>query len=180
MKQNSINWRAMAVLSSGHLWTDVNQVAVPALLPVLIVEQKLSFVAAAALVLAATASSSIVQPVFGQYSDRHPSPWLIPTGVALAGIGIGLAGIAPNYALLFISIVLSGIGVAAFHPEGSRFANYVSGNRRASGMSYFALGGSLGFALGPVLLSFFVVTFGLKGTLWLLVSVAVMTLIVED
>src|SRR5437016_4263431 len=130
MKQTGINWRAMATLSSGHLWTDVNQSAVPALLPFLITAQKLSYVAAAGLVLAATASSSIIQPFFGQYSDRHPLPWLMPVGVALAGIGIGLAGIAPSYPLLFISIVLSGIGVAAFHPESSRFANYVSGNKR--------------------------------------------------
>jgi MFS transporter, FSR family, fosmidomycin resistance protein len=165
MQQHGINLRAMAILSSGHVWTDINQGAVPALLPFLITELHLSYVAAAGLVLAATASSSIVQPFFGQYSDRHPLPWLVPTGVALAGTGIGIAGIAGNYILLFISFVLSGIGVAAFHPESSRFANYISGNKRASGMSFFALGGNIGFALGPLLVSFLIVTFGLKGTL---------------
>jgi FSR family fosmidomycin resistance protein-like MFS transporter len=177
MKQNGINWRAMAILSSGHVWTDVNQGAVPALLPFFIAERQLSYAAAAALVLAATVSSSIIQPFFGQYSDRHPLPWLIPAGVALAGIGIGLAGIAPNYALLFVSIVLSGIGVASFHPESSRFANFVSGNKRASGMSFFALGGNIGFALGPVLISLFVTIFGLRGTLWMLVPAGIMALI---
>ncbi|MFL5665693.1 MAG: MFS transporter [Ktedonobacteraceae bacterium] len=177
MQQHGINWRAMAILSSGHVWTDINQGAVPALLPFLITELHLSYVAAAGLVLAATASSSIVQPFFGQYSDRHPLPWLVPTGVALAGTGIGIAGIAGNYILLFISFVLSGIGVAAFHPESSRFANYISGNKRASGMSFFALGGNIGFALGPLLVSFLIVTFGLKGTLWMLIPAGIIALI---
>src|SRR5947209_20564404 len=86
MQQNGINWRAMAILSSGHIWTDVNQGAVPALLPFLITERHLSYAAAAGLVLAATVSSSIVQPFFGQYSDRHPLPWLIPAGVPVAVI----------------------------------------------------------------------------------------------
>lgn len=177
MQQNGINWRAMAILSSGHVWTDINQGAVPALLPFLITELHLSYAAAAGLVLAATASSSIVQPFFGQYSDRHPLPWLVPMGVALAGTGIGLAGIAGNYTLLFISFVFSGIGVAAFHPESSRFANYISGDKRASGMSFFALGGNIGFALGPLLVSFLIVTFGLKGTLWMLVPAGIIAMI---
>lgn len=177
MKHNGINWRAIGILSSGHLWTDVNQGAVPALLPFLIAEQKLSYVAAAGLVLAATVSSSIIQPFFGQYSDRHPMPWLIPAGVALAGLGLGLAGFAPNYPLLFMCIVLSGIGVAAFHPESSRFANYASGNKRASGMSFFALGGNIGFALSPLLISFLLVAFGLRGTLWIIVPAGIMALI---
>jgi MFS transporter, FSR family, fosmidomycin resistance protein len=180
MQQHGINWRAMAILSSGHVWTDINQGAVPALLPFLITELHLSYVAAAGLVLAATASSSIVQPFFGQYSDRHPLPWLVPAGVALAGTGIGLVGIAGNYTLLFISFVLSGIGVAAFHPESSRFANYISGTKRASGMSFFALGGNIGFALGPLLVSFLVVTFGLKGTLWMLIPAGIIALILAN
>ena len=62
---------------------------------------------------------------------------------------MALIGIAPSYGLTFAAVVLSGIGVASFHPEGSRFANYVSGARRSSGMSLFSVGGNIGFALGP-------------------------------
>ena len=103
--------------------------------------------------LAATISSSVIQPLFGHLSDRRSLPWLMPLGPVLGGLGVALAGIAPSYALTFAAIVLSGIGVAAFHPEGSRFANYVSGARRSSGMSLFSVGGNIGFALGPVLMT---------------------------
>jgi FSR family fosmidomycin resistance protein-like MFS transporter len=169
----------MATLSLGHLFTDVAQGSVPALLPFLIADDHLSYAAASALILAATISSSVVQPLFGHVSDRYSLPWLMPLGPALGGLGIALAGLAPNYALTFAAVVLSGLGVAAFHPEASRFANYVSGSRRASGMSLFSVGGNVGFALGPVLVTPLILAFGLHGTAfvviptWLMAAVLV-------
>jgi MFS transporter, FSR family, fosmidomycin resistance protein len=163
---HGVDRRAMATLSLGHLFTDVAQGSVPALLPFLIAHDHLSYAAASALVLAATISSSVVQPAFGHISDRYSLPWLMPIGPALGGLGIALAGLAPNYGLTFAAIVLSGFGVAAFHPEGSRFANYVSGARRASGMSLFSVGGNVGFALGPVLMTPLLLAFGLRGTVF--------------
>jgi FSR family fosmidomycin resistance protein-like MFS transporter len=159
----------MATLSAGHLFTDISQGSVPALLPFLISRDHLSYAAVSALVLAATISSSVIQPLFGFLSDRYSLPWLMPLGPALGGLGIALVGIAPSYGLIFASVSLSGMGVASFHPEGSRFANYVSGARRASGMSLFSVGGNLGFALGPVLVTPLILAFGLHGTLFVLI-----------
>ena len=89
----------------------------------------------------------------------------MPAGVFAAGAGIALSGVAPTYLLTFAAIVLSGIGVAAFHPEAARHANYASGAAKAQGMSLFALGGNAGFALGPVLTTACVLAVGLRGTL---------------
>ena len=157
----------MAALSAGHLFTDVNQGAVAALIPFLVAERGLSLTEAGTLVLAATLSSSIVQPLFGFFSDRTPLAVLMPLGVMFGGVGIAFVGIAPNYPLILICTVLSGLGVAAFHPESARFANYVSGARRARGMSFFSVGGNAGFALGPVISTPLVLLFGLPGTLFL-------------
>ena len=172
--KKGVDRRAMGVLSSGHLFTDLNQGAVAALLPFLISERGLSLAAAGALVFAATVSSSLVQPLFGVFSDRTPIPALMPLGVLLAGVGMALAGVAPNYPLIFASVVVSGIGVAAFHPEAARFANYVSGARRARGMSFFSVGGNAGFALGPLVATPLVLVFGLPGTLFLALPAALM------
>src|SRR2546421_8589338 len=101
----------------------------------------------------------------------------MPLGPVLGGLGVALAGWAPNYALTFAAILLSGVGVAAFHPEGSRFANYVSGARRASGMSLFSVGGNLGFALGPVMVTPLLLVFGLHGTVFVLIPTALMAAI---
>jgi MFS transporter, FSR family, fosmidomycin resistance protein len=163
----------MAVLSAGHLFTDLNQGAVAALLPFLVSERDLTLAAAGALVLAATVSSSVVQPLFGVFSDNRSLPALMPLGVLLGGTGMALVGVAPSYPLIFLCVVLSGIGVAAFHPEAARFANYVSGSRRARGMSFFSVGGNAGVALGPVLATPLVLLLGLPGALLLTLPAAI-------
>src|SRR6185503_4186956 len=155
----------MAALSAGHFATDFANGALPALLPFFVDRFGLSYTLAAALVLASAASSSLIQPLFGAWSDRRGALWLLPTGVAVAGIGIALAAASPAYWLVLLLVVVSGLGVAAFHPEGSKFAAYASGQRRASGMSFFSVGGNRGFALGPVYASALILALGLKGGL---------------
>ena len=172
-----VDRRAMTVLSCGHLFTDISQGSIPALLPFLIVQDHLNYAAASALVLAATISSSVIQPLFGHVSDRVSLSWLMPLGPFLGGLGVALAGWAPTYPLTFAAVVLSGIGIAAFHPEGSRFANYVSGAKRASGMSLFSVGGNLGFALGPVLVTPLMLIFGLHGTVFVLIPTWAMAVV---
>jgi FSR family fosmidomycin resistance protein-like MFS transporter len=167
----------MTALAAGHMIADTCQGAVPALLPFLIAGRGYTYASASLLVLAATVSSSVVQPLFGFYSDRRPLPWLMPLGLLTGGVGIGLVGLAPSYPLTFAAILLSGLGVAAFHPEGSRFASYVSGERRAHGMSLFSLGGNVGFALGPLLVTPAVLLFGLSGTLLLIAPVTAVAVI---
>jgi MFS transporter, FSR family, fosmidomycin resistance protein len=169
-----VDRRAMAGLSAGHLFTDLNQGAVAALLPFLIADRGISLTAAGALLFAATVSSSIVQPLFGIFSDRKPVPALMPLGVLFAGCGMALVGLAPSYTLILLCVVLSGIGVAAFHPEAARFANYVSGSGRARGMSFFSVGGNAGFALGPALTTPLIIVFGLPGALFLAVPAVLM------
>jgi MFS transporter, FSR family, fosmidomycin resistance protein len=157
--------RALGVLGAGHLCVDLCQGAVPALLPFLAAERGYSYAALGALVLASTIGSSIVQPLFGLLSDRFARPWLLPVGLVLAGGGIALAGPAPSYGLTAAAVVVSGLGIAMFHPEGAKFAGIASRERRGRGMSLFSVGGNAGFALGPALTTPLVLAFGLPGTL---------------
>jgi len=161
--------RAMAALSSGHCATDFANGALPALLPFFVDKFDLSYTLAAGVILASAVSSSIVQPLFGLWSDRRGALWLLPGGVALAGIGIALSSVAPTYSLVLVCVVGSGLGVAAFHPEGSKFAAFTGGSRRASAMSLFSIGGNLGFAFGPIIATPLVLAFGLEGGLLLAV-----------
>jgi FSR family fosmidomycin resistance protein-like MFS transporter len=174
---NGLDRRGLAMLASGHACADIAQGAVPALLPFLIDQRGFSYGAAGALILVTSVGSSAIQPLFGLGSDRMSLPWLMPLGVLLAGIGVALVGIAPNYALTAGAVAISGLGVAAFHPEGARFANQVSGDRRGQGMSLFSLGGNAGFALGPILVTPLVLILGLHGTLLLAVLPAIVAVI---
>jgi FSR family fosmidomycin resistance protein-like MFS transporter len=162
-----IDKRAMTLLAAGHLGTDFANGALPALLPFLVDRFGLSYTLAATLMLASAVSSSVIQPLFGLWSDRRGAIWLLPAGVAVAGVGIALAADAPSYWTVLLLVVVSGVGVAAFHPEGSKFAAYASGARRASGMSAFSIGGNIGFALGPIAATPLVVAFGLRGGFFL-------------
>jgi MFS transporter, FSR family, fosmidomycin resistance protein len=157
--------RGLAALASGHAAADLCQGSVPALIPFLIAQRGYSYGAAGALLLAVTVGSSIIQPLFGAVSDRLSLWWLMPVGVMLAAIGIAGAGVAPNFALTAAAVGVGGLGVAAFHPEGARYANYASGSRRGTGMSLFSVGGNAGFALGPALVTPAVLLLGLSGTL---------------
>jgi FSR family fosmidomycin resistance protein-like MFS transporter len=157
--------RALALLSSGHLATDLASGSLPALLPFLVDKFALSYTLAAVLILGSAVSSSLIQPLFGLWSDRRGALWLLPAGVAVAAIGIASAAVAPTYATTALLVVVSGVGIAAYHPEGSKFTAYASGRRRASGMSLFSVGGNIGFALGPILTTPLVLWLGLRGEL---------------
>src|SRR6266536_1288820 len=162
-----IDKRAMTALAAGHLGTDFANGSLPALLPFFVERFSLTYTLAATLMLASAASSSLIQPVFGLWSDRRGAIWLLPAGVAIAGVGIALAADAPSYWLVLLLVVISGVGVAAYHPEGSKFAAYASGRKRASGMSAFSIGGNIGFALGPIVATPLVLWLGLRGGLLL-------------
>src|SRR5215831_5643557 len=172
-RDQGIEKRSMAALSTGHLAVDFASGSVPALIPFLTDKFHLSYALAAVLLLAATISSSLVQPLFGLWSDRSAALWLIPGGTALAAVGVGGAAVSPVYPLVVVLVFAGGLGIAAFHPEGAKFAAYASGAKRASGMAYFNIGGNTGYALGAFVTGLLVVRVGLVGGLLAMVPVLV-------
>jgi len=172
---NKIN---VYLISLGHMVTDINQGALAALLPFLIAEQSLSYTAAASLVFVANASSSLVQPLFGHFADKLSKPILMPAGMIMAGAGLAMTGFTDKYWLLAVFVTLSGIGIAAFHPEGARTINRISGDNKATAMSIFSVGGNLGFAVGPAILTTSLLTFDMKGTMVLIVPVTIVAILV--
>ncbi len=163
----------MVALSAGHFAADFASGSVPALIPFLTDRFDLSYALAALLLLSATVSSSLVQPLFGLFSDRSSALWLIPGGVVLAAIGIAGAAISPLYPVVVVLVFIGGLGVAAFHPEGAKFAAYASGAKRASGMSYFNIGGNTGYALGAFATGQLVLSIGMVGGLLAMVPVLI-------
>jgi FSR family fosmidomycin resistance protein-like MFS transporter len=161
----------MGALSGGHLAVDFASGSVPALIPFMTDKFHLGYALSAMLLLAATAASSLVQPLFGLLSDRRGALWLIPGGSLLAAIGVGGAAISPVYPLVLVLVFVGGLGVAAFHPEGAKFAAYASGHKRASGMAYFNSGGNAGYALGAFATGQLVVWLGLVGGLVAMIPV---------
>ena len=155
--------RRMAPLTYGHAAVDFSQGALPALIPLLEDHLQLSHAQAGGLFFALTVTSSVTQPLFGLLADRVAMLWVLPASVAASGTGIALATRAPTYLTLLAAILLAGLGIAAYHPEGARVASVLSGPLRARGMAVFSVGGNLGVAAGPLATGLLTGALGLAG-----------------
>jgi MFS transporter, FSR family, fosmidomycin resistance protein len=172
------NLKLIGLLALGHLVIDVNQGALSAILPFLKDLHGLTYAQAATIVLTANLTSSIVQPLFGYLSDQSARRWLLPISVALSGLGLGLIGVAPSYGAILTLVAVAGFGVAAWHPEAYKTATGVAGERKATALGWFSLGGNIGIALGPPIITTLVATLGIAATLGMLAPSLVMAALV--
>jgi MFS transporter, FSR family, fosmidomycin resistance protein len=155
--------KRLVALSFIHVVDDLYMGAVPALIPFLVGERHYSYVAATGITLAATFLSSVLQPMFGLLADKHNIRWLSGLGVLVAGTGFGAAGLWDSYWVSWAAVAVSGIGVAAYHPEAARAARQAASGT-ARGMSMFSVGGNIGTAIGPVIVAPVLAVTGLYGT----------------
>jgi MFS transporter, FSR family, fosmidomycin resistance protein len=161
--------RLLGFLALGHMVIDINQGSFPVILPFLKDALNLSYAATGVIVLTANITSSLIQPLFGYLADKTARRWLLPLSVLLSAVGLGFLGLAPSYGAVLALVVITGFGVAAYHPEGYRTATAVAGDRKATGLSIFSTGGNIGIALGPPLLTLLLTAYGLPGSLGMLV-----------
>ncbi len=146
--------KPLALLTSGHLITDLGQGALPVLLPFLKMAFSLTYTQIGIIVLVQNLTSSVIQPLFGYLTDRISLPWLVPLSVLLAGIGLGITGIMNSYYTVLIAVVLGGLGIACFHPQASKLVHLVSNTAtKGRSMGLFSVGGNLGLALGSIAMS---------------------------
>jgi FSR family fosmidomycin resistance protein-like MFS transporter len=164
------------LLSFGHLVTDMASGALPVLLPVIRAEFSLSYTAVGVIILVSNMISSVIQPIFGIWSDRKAILWLLPVGCLLAGAGLALVGFAPGYVLILFAVALSGIGAAAYHPEASKQAFLISGEKKATALSIYSVGGNIGHGLGPIIAALLLDLGGRRGVGAILI-IAVITAI---
>lgn len=159
----------MRLWSAAHAIDDVYQGLVPACVPYFVLDRHYGYVAASGLSLAATLGAALPQLVIGFVVDRYHASWMAGAGVSLAGIGMGLSGILPGYALVWAMLFASGLGVAMFHPAAGKAARRAAMEGAGevgggSAMSIFAAGGNVGFFLAPVLATPALDTIGLSAT----------------
>ena len=164
------------MMASAHVIDDFYQGVVPALLPFLVAERHYSYAAVSGMTLAATVLSSVAQPVFGWWADLRSRRWMIPAGMVTAAVGVGLAGMFSSYLVTWLLVALSGLGIAAFHPEAATAARRAAGNSNRA-MSVFAVGGNVGFALGSLVATPVLLLAGLRGTVLLAVPALLMAVL---
>ncbi len=164
----------LVLLIVGHAAVDVGAGALPALAQYLRTELRLTYTVTGALVTSASLCGAAVQVVAGLAADRRRSLWMVPAGVALTAAGLAFAGLSTGPWTAAAALGVLALGPALFHPEAVRTAYQVAGERQATVMGFFTLGGSVGWALGPTVVALLAGTFGLRGlVLWLAVGLPV-------
>lgn len=153
----------LIAISVGHLLNDAMQAVVPALFPILESTMKLSYTQIGWIAFVLNMTSSVLQPAVGLFSDRHPSPYFLPLGMAASLLGmIGLA-FASHFFFVLLAVLFIGLGSAVFHPEGSRVVYFAAGEKRGLAQSIYQVGGNTGNALAPLFTALIFVPFGQKG-----------------
>jgi FSR family fosmidomycin resistance protein-like MFS transporter len=167
-------------LSVCHLLNDMNQSLVPALYPILKDSYALDFGQIGMITLAFQLTASMLQPVVGMVTDRHPQPFSLPIAMCCSLVGLLMLAVATSYPMILLSAALVGVGSSVFHPESSRVARMASGGRYGFAQSLFQLGGSSGSAIGPLLAAFVVVPRGQTSIAWFSVAALIAMLLLGN
>jgi FSR family fosmidomycin resistance protein-like MFS transporter len=167
-------------LSLSHLLNDTIQSLIAAVYPILKESYALSFAQIGLITLSFQLTASVLQPVVGLATDRHPRPFSLPLGMASSLLGLVLQSFAADFPTILVAAALVGVGSSVFHPEASRIARLASGGRHGLAQSLFQVGGNAGSALGPLLAAFIVVPCGQRSLAWFsVVAVAAMIVLVR-
>lgn len=166
-------YRVLFALGFCHMLNDSIQAVIPAIFPILQQSMNLTFFQLGLIGFTLNMTASVLQPVVGLYTDKKPSPYLLPLGMLCTLLGmLGLA-FAPNLISVLLSVLLVGFGSAVFHPEGSRVANMAAGSRRGLAQSIYQVGGNSGQSLAPIMTALIFVPLGQFGAIWFTVVAAI-------
>jgi FSR family fosmidomycin resistance protein-like MFS transporter len=156
----------LLALCASHMVNDTLQALLPSIYPVLKQSFGLTFTQVGLITLSFQLTASVLQPVVGRFTDRHPKPYSLACGMAITLVGLVFLSQAPSYPMILFSSVLIGLGSAIFHPEASRVAHMAAGDRHGFAQSVFQTGGNLGSSLGPLLAAIIIVPNGQRSILW--------------
>ena len=158
-------------LAIGHTVIDTFTSMLTALLPTIQARFGMTESVLALLIAMLSFSTSVTQPLMGTLSDRFGMRLVGAVGIVLNVSLLSLIGVAPTVPLLFALLFIGGLGSAAFHPAGTSMARAAGSRHKGLAVSLFGAGGTLGLALGPVIVLSVVSTFGLSFTVLPLLAV---------
>lgn len=153
-------------ISFCHLLNDLNQSLLTAIYPLLKTSFHLDFGQIGLITLTFQSTASLLQPLVGMYTDKRPTPWSLPAGMACSLAGLLVLSVAPFYGMLLLAAALIGLGSSIFHPESARVARRASGGQHGLAQSVFQVGGNGGQALGPMLAALVVLPHGQSSIAW--------------
>lgn len=176
MNQGTV-FSVLAAISFSHFLNDTMQSVMLASYPLFKSGLGLSFTQIGLITLAFQFTASLLQPLVGLYTDRHPQPFSLAVGMGCTLVGLLTLSQASSFPVLLLAAALVGTGSSVFHPEASRIARMASGGRHGLAQSIFQVGGNAGSAVGPLLVAWIVLPNGQR-SLALFALMALLAMIV--
>jgi FSR family fosmidomycin resistance protein-like MFS transporter len=158
--------RVLGAISFSHFLNDMIQSLILAIYPLLKNSFQLSFAQIGLITLTYQVTASILQPLVGLYTDKHPKPYSLALGMSFTMIGLLTLSMASSYGIVLFAAALVGTGSSIFHPESSRVARMASGGRHGFAQSVFQVGGNAGSAMGPLLAALIIIPNGQSSIAW--------------
>ena len=163
-------FRVLGAISVAHFLNDMIQSLILSIYPLLKGNFHLSFAQIGLITLTYQMTASILQPVVGMYTDKHPKPYSLALGMGFTLVGLLLLSVASHYGIVLFAAALVGTGSSIFHPESSRVARMASGGRHGLAQSIFQVGGNAGSAMGPLLAAWIIIPHGQTSIAWFSVA----------
>ncbi len=165
--QKNITWKRNLILAStGHFVNDFYNGFLAPLLPIIVVNLRLSFASAGLLISIFSISNSLLQPIAGFLADRTNRNYFVLFGPLMAGVFMSFIGLVHQYGTLLVILIMSGVGTALFHPQATAMVGNLENRRKGLSMSIFNTTGALGVSVGSAFIIPFTEFFGLSATLY--------------
>ncbi len=146
--------KVIGVVSLAHGCSHFYQLALPPLFPLIHRQEGYDYAELGAVVVVLYLASALCQPVAGFLVDRFGARPMLLCGLAIQASATALIAVTPSYQALFVLAIAVGIGNSVFHPcDYSVMAATITERRLGRAYSVHMLGGFLGYALAPTLIT---------------------------
>ncbi len=157
----------ITLLSTAHLVLDSYSSFLFPLLPLLATKLQLKPAQVGLLTPTLMITSSLMQPVYGMISDRYLKRSMAVFGPLITAVFLSSIGLANSLPALLVIVICGGIGVGSFHPQSAAIVSRAAmsdglGKHQGMIMSAFSSAGTIGYALGPLIIAAVVSRYGLE------------------
>lgn len=169
LPEDTFQTEQVLTVASAHFTHDTFSAFVAPLLPVIQAKLSINYTQSGTLV-ALMQLPSLLNPFIGYMADRISLRYFVILAPAVTATLMSVMGLAPNYLVLALLLLATGVSVAAFHAPAPAMIARLAGRRVGTGMSVFMAAGELGRTVGPVIVAWAVAYIGLEG-MWRLAFV---------
>ncbi len=106
--------------------------------------------------------AAFVQPYGALLGMKFGEKWVQVVTVAATAIFTSLIGSTKNLYIFVLFLALGRIANSFFHPNGATYVSKIPTNNRHTSMSMFSIGGTLGMAVAPISIIWFISKFGME------------------